>query len=268
MKLANPRLILAVCALITVFSFPAQASYTAANVKGSYSFLLYKWTATAGGNNGVLGILTFNGVSSVTGSFTEVTSSGLQTIDVETGSTYTVGSGGSGSMNLVTTGGTITLDFVLTAVLGGVAQGLQLLEKNAGEGNYVTAGDAVAMNLSGSASAANLKGSYSFLANYWTAEPTASQKGLVGTATFDGVSKVTLSYTREVDGVAATRALSGTYSVSTEGSGSMAFTVHGADFRAVDFVLNSVVRSTAGSFQFLITTSTVDQVGMGTAVFQ
>jgi hypothetical protein len=68
--------------------------------------------------------------------------------------------------------------------------------------------------------------------------------------------------------VAATRALSGTYSVSPDGSGSMAFTVHGADFQAVDFVLNSVVRSTAGSFQFLITTSTVDQVGMGTAVFQ
>jgi hypothetical protein len=268
MKLANPRFILAVCALTTVFSFPAQAAYTAANVKGSYSFLLDKWTATAGGNGGVLGILTFNGVNSVTGSFTEVTTTGLQTIDIETGSTYTVEPSGSGSMSLVTTGGTITLDFVLTAVLGGVAQGLQLLEKNASEGNYVTAGDAVAIKLSGSATAANLKGSYSFLTNYWTAEPTASQTGLLGTATFDGVSKVTLSYTREVDGVAATRALSGTYSVSPDGSGSMVFTIHGADFRAVDFVLNSFVESIAGSFQFLITASTVDQVGTGTAVFQ
>jgi hypothetical protein len=268
MKLAKARLILAVCALIMVFSVSAQAAYTAANIKGSYSFLLDKWTTTAGGNSGVLGILTFNGVDSVTGSFTEVTSTGLETIDVEAGSTYTVESGGSGSMTLVTAGGTITLDFVLTAVLDGVAQGLQLLEKNPSESNYVTAGAAVATNHPSSASAANLKGSYSFLANYWIAESTASQKGLVGTASFDGVSKVTLSYTREVDGVSATRALSGTYSVSADGTGSMVFKVHGADFRAVDFVLNSVVRSIAGSFQFLITTSTVDQVGTGTAVFQ
>jgi len=267
MKMANLRLFLLVCILFAVFSYPVEAfSYSAADVKGNYSFLLNRWTTTTADNVGLLGILTFNGVNSVTGSFNEMTTTGLKEGTVESGSSYTVESGGSGSATLVTTDGSITLDFVLTSVSNSVAQELQLLATEP-SGNWVTAGTAIAINLSGSATAANLKGTYSFLGNYWTAESSASQKGLIGTATFDGVSKVTLSYTRDVDGVTTPRELSGTYAVSPNGSGTLTFTVAGADFTSVDFVLNSVVSSIATSAQFLII-KPADEVGNGTAILQ
>lgn len=267
MKLVNARLVLAVCALITGFSLSAQASYTAANVKGSYSFLLNQWTATAGNNSGMLGILSFDGASSVTGGFAEVTSTGLQTIAIETGSTYTVASNGAGSATLVTAGGDITIDFVLSAVSGGVAQGLQLLAVNSGGGNYVAAGSAIAMNLTGSASAASLKGSYSFLTNDWSADTSVSQTGSLGTAKFDGVSAVSLSYTQESGGVTKTLTLKGTYSVNADGSGTMVFTRKKGTL-TVYFVLNSFVKSVARSVQYLTSDSSADAVSTGTGVFQ
>lgn len=266
MKLANFRFSLAVCALMAVFSLSAQASYSAANVKGSYSFLVNEWTATTGNNFGSLGILTFDGVSAVSGSLTEVTSSGLQTFTIETGSTYSVKASGSGSISLTTTGGGITLDFVLNSVSASVAQGLQLLSPNPSGGNYVTAGNAVAMNLSGSASAANLKGSYSFLGTKWTADPAAAQNGSVGIATFDGVSKVNVSFTEVYDGTVETLSGSGTYTVNSDGTGTL--TLPDKDGGTIDFVLTSVVNSIAKSVQYLSANSTTDGVSTGTAVFQ
>lgn len=250
MKGANSRFVLVVCALVAGFSLPAQAAYTAANVKGDYSFLLNKWTTTSGDNSGLLGVLTFNGVSSVTGTIFDLTSAGLETRTLETDSTYAVTSTGSGSMKLVATEGTITLDFVLTSVSSGVARELQLLETSPSADSYVVAGVASAVGLSKSASAANVKGTYSFLVNLWTAESSA-QRGLVGTATFDGVSKVTLSYTREVGGAATAHSESGTYSVDSNGSGSLVFTKENGDFVTVGFLLNSVVSSIATGLQVL-----------------
>jgi hypothetical protein len=251
MMRANSRFMVAVCALIVGFSLSAQASYTAANVKGSYSFLLDKWTTITGDNSGVLGLLTFNGVSAVSGEFVELTSAGVQTRTLETDSTYTVKSTGAGSMKLVTTEGTLTLDFVLTSVSDDVARQLQLLETSPSADNYAITGSAIAIGLSKSASAANLKGTYSFLANFWIADAT-SQEALVGTATFDGVSKVTLSYTRESDAAATPVTVIGTYSVDSNGSGSIALPKTNGDFKiAVVFVLNSVVDSIATGGQFL-----------------
>jgi len=265
MVVRNPRFALAVCMLIGILSLPAQASYTAANVKGSYSFLLNEWIASTNGNSGVVGILTFDGVSAVTGSFTYVTGTGLESGTFEAGSTYTVKPTGSGTITLVTSGGTITLDFVLTSVTGGVAQGLQILEIEAA--NLITAGSAIALNLSGSASAANLKGIYSFLTIYWSADPAQSQQASVGTASFDGVSKVTLTYVQEQGGVEKHLALSGTYSVNANGTGTMNFTVKGVPL-TVDFAMNTIISSIARGAQFLTGDSTTDKVGTGTAVFQ
>jgi hypothetical protein len=265
MKIANPRFALAVCMLVGVLSLSAQASYTAANVKGSYSFLLDEWIASANSNSGVMGVLTFDGVSAVTGSFTYVTGTGLESGTFEAGSTYTVKPTGSGTITLLTAGGTITLDFVLTSVTGGVAQGLQILEIEAAD--LITAGSAIAMNLSGSASAANLKGSYSFLTVYWSADPAQTQQANVGTASFDGVSKVTLSDVQEQGGVEKNVALSGTYSVNANGTGTMNFTVKGVPL-AVDFAMNTITGSLAKGLQFITGDSTTDKVGTGTGVFQ
>jgi hypothetical protein len=265
MKIANPRFALAVCMFIGILSLSAQASYTTANVKGSYSFLLDEWIASTNGNSAVVGVLTFDGVSAVTGSFTYVTGTGLDSGTFEAGSTYTVKPTGSGTINLLTAGGTITLDFVLTSVAGGVAQGLQILEIEAA--NLITAGSAIAMNLSGSASAANLKGIYSFLTNYWSADPTQTQQANVGTASFDGVSKVTLTDVQEQGGVEKNVTLLGTYSVNANGTGTMNFTVKGVPL-PIDFAMNTITGSLAKGFQFLTGDSTTDKVGTGTGVFQ
>ncbi len=265
-KLVSSRFILSVGAVI-VFSLSAQASYTAGNVKGNYSILMDAWTAATQTNSALLGMLTFDGVSVVTGFVTVVNSTGPQTYTIESGSTYTVQSSGSGSISLVTTEGTVPLDFVLNSVSAGVAQGLQLLYINPIGGNVVNAGTAIAMNLAGSASAATLKGNYSFLSNSWTADPSASQMGLVGTMMFNGAGKVAGSYTQEKDGVSSSSTFSGTYSVSSDGSGSMIITAD-ENIQTIDFVLNSVVKSVADSLQFLAADSTMEDVSTGTAVRQ
>jgi len=73
-------------------------------------------------------------------------------------------------------------------------------------------------------SAANLKGSYSFLVNRWTADAGRQEFALVGVLTFDGVGNVTGSGTAVTGGVSLSGALGGTYSVSPNGTGAINFT--------------------------------------------
>lgn len=236
--------------LLVSLSLPARAEYTAASVKGSYSYLLNEWTATSGTNSATLGILDFDGVGGVSGSFLQVTNAGQQEFNIEGGSTYSVERNGTGSMSLVTSSGTIPFTFVLGSVSGRVAQQLQLLLLNPTATNVVTAGTAVAINLSGSGSNANLKGTYSFLFNDWQANPNTLIWGAVGDLTFNGAGGVTLVFTQESDGTSQTQTLVGAYSVQTDGSGQMVF---GTDEDTVtfDFAINTVRKSIARGLQFL-----------------
>jgi hypothetical protein len=103
------RCTVALLALLVSLSLPARAAYTAATVKGSYSFLLNTWTATPGANSVSLGILTFDGVGGVSGSFLQLNSTSQQHSDVESGCAYSVLPNGTGSMTLITSSGKLSL---------------------------------------------------------------------------------------------------------------------------------------------------------------
>jgi hypothetical protein len=263
------RSTVALLALLAFFSLPAQAAYTAATVKGSYSFLLNEWTAAPGTNSASLGVLTFDGIGGVSGSFLQVTNTGRQQFNIESGSAYSVKRTGAGSMSLVTSSGTLPFAFVLASVSGGVAQQLQLLLLNPTTANVVTAGTAVAINLPGPGSNANLKGTYGFLFNDWQAESSTNIWGAVGSIRFDGASSVTLSYTQEEDGVSQTQTLVGTYSLATDGSGTMVFGT-GANAATFDVAINTVRNSIATGLQFLNGNGNPSNnvVSTGTAILQ
>jgi len=220
--------VVVVLVFFALASVRAQAAYSAANVKGSYSVLFNEWTEPTGSEGAVLGICDFDGVSVVTGSVTVVKGSGLEVQTISSGSSYSVKANGSGSMTLVLTSGSTTstqqIDFVLNSVSSSIAKSLQMLAVNSKTtSTNVAAGSAMATDLSGSASAANLKGTYSFLLNIWT---TGTQQAILGTFTFDGVSKVTLTYTQQQGPGSVTKGTgSGTYSVNSDGSGSMILTL-------------------------------------------
>ena len=106
------RCTVALLALLVSLSLPARAAYTAATVKGSYSFLLNTWTATPGANSASLGILTFDGVGGVSGWFLQLNSTNStsqQHSDVESGNAYSVLPNGTGSMTLITSSGKLSL---------------------------------------------------------------------------------------------------------------------------------------------------------------
>jgi len=246
------RSALALLALLAFFSLPARAAYTAANVKGTYGFLLNKWTAAPGTNSASQGVLTFDGIGGVSGGILQLTSVGAQESDFESGSVYSVKPSGSGSMSLITSGGTLAFAFVLTSVSGGVAQELQLVLLDPAGGNVVTAGTAAAINLAGQGSNANLKGTYGFILNNWQADSSFPVLGGVGNLRFDGVGSVTLYITYELRGVRQTEALVGTYSVTADGSGTgtMVFGT-GADAVTYYFGMNTVRKSIAAGLQFM-----------------
>jgi hypothetical protein len=233
--------------------------------------LLNKWTATTGDEGGALGILDFDGVSVVTGSITIVNSTGLEVATISSGSSYSVKANGSGSMTLMLTGSggsqTVQTDFVLNSVSSAVAKGLQVLKVNGSTSEtHVSAGAAIATGLSGSATAANLKGTYSFLLNIWT---LGTQQAILGTFSFDGVSKVTLTYTQQQGPGSTTKGTgSGTYSVNTDGSGSMILTLSNGNSATEDFVINSVSGGVAKGFQTLETDSSSSSSVTGVAVHQ
>ena len=258
------RCTVALLVLFIVGTLPARAAYTTATVKGSYSFLLNEWTPTVGTDSASVGLLTFDGLGGVSGSFLQMTDTGPQEFNIESGSSYSVAGNGTGSMTLVTSSGALPFSFVLTSVSGGVAQQLQLLLRNPTVTNVVSAGTAVAINLSSPSSNASLKGTYSFLINDWQAGSNATMIGAVGILRFDGVGSVTFSYTQEVGGVSSTQTMVGTYSVETDGSGTMAFDI-GTNNVIYDLVMNNVRNSVATGFQFLNGSENFNVVSTGTA---
>jgi hypothetical protein len=260
--------------LFTFTNISAAAIYTAANVKGSYSFLTNRWNTPSGGQGAEIGILNFDGAGAVTSGFMTILNDGtLVQTTITTGSTYSVSANGSGSMALNLTGGgingTLPVGFVLNSVSGSIAKSLRLLELDSTNQSGVLAGTANLINLSSPATAAKLKGTYSILLNWWT--NTAPQQALVGAIKFDGVSKVTLSFTdRQGFALATTGTGSGTYSVSSDGSGSISLTLSNGTTIQFDLVMNSIAgTSVAKGIQLLdVTDPSSPSVETGTAVYE
>jgi hypothetical protein len=249
----------------------ASAAYTAANVKGSYSFLTNHWAEPGYKESAALGVVTFDGIRTVTGSFLTVTSTGIQTVTILSGSTYSVNPDGSGSITAITAGGTNQFAFVLNSVSSGVAKSAQLIENEASTTSCIeNAGVANSINFFGAATVANLRGSYSFLLNRWT---TGTQYASVGVATFSGAGRVTVSFVQQkAPGSFVSGSGSGTYKVNSDGSGTMGLTtvtIGGVPHSVhLDFVLNSVSGGIARGIQLLDASSIVSDTVTGTAVHQ
>jgi len=263
--------------LLTLFAFTnisAAATYTVPNVKGSYSFLTNRWNTPSGGQGAEIGILNLDGAGAVTSGVMTVMNDGtLILLTVTSGSTYAVSPNGSGSMALNLTGGgingTLPVGFVLNSVSGSIAKSLQLLELDSTKQSGVLAGTANLISLSGPATAAKLKGTYSILLNWWT--NPAPQQALVGAIKFDGVSKVTLSFTDRPGFALATMGTgSGTYSVNPHGSGSINLTLSNGTIMQFDLVMNSIAgTSVAKGIQLLdVTDPSNPSVDTGTAVYE
>jgi len=111
---------------------------------------------------------------------------------------------------------------------------------------------------------ASLKGGYSFLSNRWTANVNTSQFARVGIWTFDGAGNWTESFTAVVDGQVTTGNEGGTYTVKSNGTGTMS-TSKGT---LLAITLNSTAAGVAHGLQFLMTADTTNEVESGTAVLQ
>ncbi len=251
---------------LTNIATAKAVTYTAANVKGSYSFLMNKWQVPGGSQGAILGILSFDGVSVVSGSMTLIDDGNLSTYPLD--GTYSVSTNGSGSMMFGSGQQSLQIDFVLNSVSASIARGLQLLIiPNAENETNTTAGTANLIGLSGPATAAKLKGSYGLLLNWWTQQD--AQQTLAGTMTFDGKSKVALSFTQQQGSGYTTGTGSGTYTVNSDGSGSISLTLSNSTTMQLDLVMNSISGPVAHGLQLLdVTDPNFYSTDAGTAVYQ
>ncbi len=115
-------------------------------------------------------------------------------------------------------------------------------------------------------SKASLKGSYSFFTNLWTANGSTSQFAMVGIMTFNGAGTVTGSYTSIDGGAVTTGTLGGTYTVNSNGTGTITFTTGSTAQFAIN--LDSTAAKVAHGVQLLQTNDSNNEIVSGTAVLQ
>jgi hypothetical protein len=245
------------------------ASFSNASLKGSYSFLVNKWTADVNTNQlAVVGVMTFDGAGNVTGgSYTEITGGVVQTGTL--GGTYTVNSNGTGTINLTSVVPPPQLAITLNSTAAKLAHSVQLLQTN-DNANEVISGTAVLQSTTAATcSVASLKGNLSWQANKWTADVNDAQEGAVGTFIFDGKGNVKGVWTTMYGGVLQTGTLAGPYTVNSDGSGSMTLTSSSGYVSQDAFVLNNKPPlGTAKGLQFLQTNTNGNIVISGIALKQ
>jgi len=117
-------------------------------------------------------------------------------------------------------------------------------------------------------SEANLRGSYSFLGNKWTVDPSIPDAAGVGVMTFDGAGNVTGSFTVAGNGFSLSGALAGTYTVNSDGTGAIDITASPVGPFQLAVVLNSTSLGLAHGFQFVGTDNPANAVFGGTALLQ
>jgi len=113
---------------------------------------------------------------------------------------------------------------------------------------------------------ASLKGSYSFLTNLWTANTSTNQFAMVGVLTFDGAGNVSGSYTSISHDTVQTGTLGGTYTVNSNGTGTITFTTGSTAQFAI--TLNSTAAGLAHGVQLLQTNDSNNEIISGTALLQ
>ncbi|MGB9236028.1 MAG: hypothetical protein WCC04_16585 [Terriglobales bacterium] len=115
-------------------------------------------------------------------------------------------------------------------------------------------------------SKASLTGSYSFLNNLWTANASTNQLATVGVLKFDGAGTVTGSYTSISLQVFHTGTLAGTYTVNSNGTGTITFTTGSTAQFAIN--LDSTAAGVAHGVQLLQINDSNNEIVSGAAVLQ
>ena len=272
MPIRKSSVIVVLLMLFTFAGISAATTYTAANVKGSYSLLANAYGGASTSQAAAVGIFNFDGVSAVTGYVTNIDDGILNVQTISSGS-YTVSANGHGSVTATFTGingsGTWQIAFVLNSVSASVARSLQAILIDTGAGDpRAWSISATSINLTTAATAARLKGTYSVLLNWWA---TGTQQDAVGTFVFDGKSKVTSSVTYQVpEGTATTVTGTGTYSVNSDGSGSISLALSNTTTMDLDFVMNTATgTAVAKGIQLLeVDNPSSTTVVTGNAVFE
>ena len=270
MRVRNSR-VLYVCALALIISLPARsahASFSNASLKGTYSILVNRWTANSTENQfAELGVLHFEGAGNVTISFTSMTG-GIKGSGTESG-TYTVNANSTGTMTFTGGSNPPTYSIVINSSAAGVAKGISLLRT---DNNYPSdaseSGTAVLQSTTAvTFSLASLKGSMSILVNQW--QVSSSEDTIVGIGTFSGTGTVKGSSTARTNGVEENRTATGTYTVNSDGSGSITLNVSDGTTEVLAFVLNTVSStSPAKGMQLLQTSGTGNQAVTGIGLKQ
>jgi hypothetical protein len=115
---------------------------------------------------------------------------------------------------------------------------------------------------------ASVKGSYSFSLNKWTADVNAGQNGVLGVFHFDGAGNVTGSFSAMHAGTLQTGTATGTYTVNSNGAGSINLTLAPSGTVQLAIVLNTTKAGVANSLHLLTTSNTDNAVESGTAILQ
>jgi hypothetical protein len=233
--------------LITLF-VSAQVHpvvYSNKSLQGPYSFLENKWLSDYNDNaTGSIGIMTFDGSGNLTLSMTMNTAN---TVTTYTGTgTYSVAKEGSGSMSFTLSGG---LNFTETMVLDSSGKGFQFVQTSCngcGDTTDVSTGTAVAMGAS-SFTNASLKGNYEWLTAKWASEGGPNAEVELGTMIFDGKGNVKGSSTDDYAGTVSSLTFTGTYTVNSDGSGSMTLTANGTYITTDAFVINTASSTGLGA---------------------
>jgi hypothetical protein len=252
--------------IITGLTLSAHASFTNASLKGSYSYLINRWTADSTINESAyVGVATFNGTGSVSATYTDM-SGGVETTGTESG-TYSVSANGTGTIDF-TTGSTNHFTMVLNSTAAGLAHSVLLLRTD-NTTNLVESGTGLLQSTTAANyTLASLKGNMSFQLNKWTADVTENQEAIFGVFILDGKGNVKGLLTDMHGGVLTTESFTGTYTVSADGSGSMTLKV-GTDTAVVAFALNNATPTTpAKGLQILQTTENGNKVHTGVALKQ
>jgi len=228
---------------------PAQvhpAVYSNASLKGPYGFLTNTWLSNQSDYPcAELGILNFDGAGNFTIAFTE--NCGGSVNSYTGGGTYSVAKDGTGSFTGTLSG--ISGTFTEAIVLNSGGKGFQMVLTSCpfcGNDTDDDAGTAIAMGAT-SFSNASLKGSYEFMSAKLTYAQDENASINLGAGTCDGAGKIKGSGINVFAGTPQSFTYTGTYSVNSDGSGSMTITTPDGSWVTSAFVINSASSTGLGA---------------------
>ncbi len=234
--------------------------------KGSYGILMNQWPSSNTGNDktsALLGVLNFDGAGNITATYTKVNIDFSVKTGTATG-TNSANPDGSNTVNLTFDDGSV---WIISAAVTDGGTGLQLLVTGGDPMSTFKGSDNPGVVFSGtgriiSARGTTTAGSYGYLITGW---PDAGNKPFTffGVLNLDGASAFNGSYTL-VTGRATggSGAVSGTYSVNPDGTGTMNLNFD------LGVTGTAAIVVTDGGSGILMLTSTGGQVTCGTARMQ